>query len=866
MLKAIYTYELTRLLRQPATYLYFGVFFAMALLSMLGTGGYFDAAPKPGKGLRLLNSPHEINFIFQYFNKFFLFLLPAIIGMTIYKDFKNQVYPLLYAFPIKKSDYLFGKFFSALTVVLVITLSAGIAFYLGERMLTRDNPIIGPTTLWGYASAYFFFVFPNMFLYGLLVFSVVAALRNPFAGFMAVLLLFLVQVATDNLFAGNPWPGALLEPFGQNAAAYETRYWTIAEQNVRQIPVWGIVLWNRILWAIISLVCFGLFYSKFQLEQETFRLLPNRAPKRKTAAGAFPHASSSGYHRPVARVDFSVRRQIQAMLQLSIVDFKYIIRSWLFHVMLLFGILALVFALSRVTNRGDLTFLPLTRIMLSIPMFFFSTVIMLLTFLYSGMLVHRAQMAKANQLIDATGTSNWVLLGSKILALLQVQVVLLCVLMMCGIGLQLYHGYYHLEIGLYLYHLFVLTFPTLMIWAVISLCTHTLAPNVYPVLVLLLLAWLGKEQLPEWGIESHLFRFNSPPQLVYSDLNGFGHGLLAVHLVNAYWLAFAGLAFVVAYLFWQRGNTYSFQERMEQAIQRFKGFVPPVAFLLCCLFCGLGLTIHQEENSPFQPADNQAQVLEQFRANFGAYAPVAQPKITSVKLTIDLFPETRSFTAAGAYWLVNRTTQNIDTLWIKTGYDEITAYALDAPSRLLREDKEMQVAVHVLETPLQPADSLRMRFDIKNKPTTLFYQNAAVLENGTFLRTDILPRLGYSFGQEAREPADRLSRYLNFYSQDADLVDIETTIRTNRLQTAIAPGHLQKQWKKNGSAYFHYRTKEKIKFAFAFNSGVYAIHKTQYRGVALEIYHHHKHDENIRDMQEGLKAALDYNTHYFGPY
>lgn len=134
----------------------------------------------------------------------------------------------------------------------------------------------------------------------------------------------------------------------------------------------------------------------------------------------------------------------------------------------------------------------------------------------------------------------------------------------------------------------------------------------------------------------------------------------------------------------------------------------------------MGLTIHQEENSPFQPADNQAQVLEQFRANFGAYAPVAQPKITSVKLTIDLFPETRSFTAAGAYWLVNRTTQNIDTLWIKTGYDEITAYALDAPSRLLREDKEMQVAVHVLETPLQPADSLRMRFDIKTNPLRCF--------------------------------------------------------------------------------------------------------------------------------------------------
>ncbi|MBK8042954.1 MAG: hypothetical protein IPK21_09995 [Haliscomenobacter sp.] len=285
-------------------------------------------------------------------------------------------------------------------------------------------------------------------MYGLLVFSVVAALRNPFAGFLAVLLLFLVQVATDNLFAGNLAKRPPRAFRAKNAAAYGNPVLDHLQNKMSGKFRYGASCCGTEYFGPSSAwFVLGCFSTRSSNWNERLFVCSQTGRPNENSSRAFPMRLPQGYHRPVARVDFSVRRQIQAMLQLSIVDFKYIIRSWLFHVMLLFGILALVFALSRVTNRGDLTFLPLTRIMLSIPMFFFSTVIMLLTFLYSGMLVHRAQMAKANQLIDATGTSNWVLLGSKILALLGGSVVLLCVLMMCGIGLQLYHGYYHLEIG-----------------------------------------------------------------------------------------------------------------------------------------------------------------------------------------------------------------------------------------------------------------------------------------------------------------------------------------------------------------------------------------------------------------------------------
>jgi ABC-2 type transport system permease protein len=864
MLKSIYSYELNSLLKQPAIYFYFVVLFGIALLTMLGTGGFFDGVPGTDKEIRLLNSAHEINFIFQYFNKFFLFLLPAIIGMAIYKDYKNYVHPILYSYPIKKSDYLPGKFLSSLTIVFFITLSIGIAFYLGEFILGIDNPMIGQTNYWGYAIAYFIFIWPNMFVYGLMIFMVVTSLRNIYAGFISVILLFFIQIMTDNLFEDTPVLFALFDPFGQNALAYETRFWTISEQNVRQIPVLGVVLWNRLLWVTISLLLFVIFYKKFQLEQEAFRLFPIIGTRRSGKKTVNNSIQSPINHAKVT-INFSFLHQSKAMLKLSAIDFRFIIKNWLFQVLVFFGVLALVFALSRVTNRADLTFFPLTRIVLSVPMYFFSIVIMLVTFVYAGMLVHRSRMAKSNQLIDATATTNWVILGSKILALLQVQILLLLVMMLCGIGLQLFNGYYHFEIDLYLFHLFIITFPTLIIWAVLSVFIHTILPNVYMGIFLLLLMWIGKDQLPQIGIETYLMRFNSAPQLVYSDLNGFSHGLLANLLINTYWLIFSAIVIVMSYLFWERGYHYSIKERMQEAFQRLKSYSSYALLMFLALFCFLGFTIYKEENSSFKTSGTNEQLLKDFKANFGKYKFAIQPKITSVKLNVELFPESNSFLTGGSYMLVNHSPQRIDTLLIKTGYDEITEYSFGVPSTIIQKDDALQFAVHVLEKPIESGDSIRMKFDIKNKPNTLFYQNSSVLQNGTFLRTDILPRLGYFFDYYD-EPTDNLASHTNFYSPDADLVDIETVISTNHLQTAIAPGTLIKQWKENSRNYSHYKTKNKIKFAFAFNSGNFSVSKSNHKGVKLEIYHHENHTFNLKDMTEGLKASLDYNIRFFGPY
>ena len=84
MFSTIFQYELRYWLKRPAIYLYSGVFFVMAFVFFAGSAGFFDG-PEPGKSVQhWYNAPYEVHFILQYFNKFFLFLIPTLVGNAIY--------------------------------------------------------------------------------------------------------------------------------------------------------------------------------------------------------------------------------------------------------------------------------------------------------------------------------------------------------------------------------------------------------------------------------------------------------------------------------------------------------------------------------------------------------------------------------------------------------------------------------------------------------------------------------------------------------------------------------------------------------------------------------------------------------------
>ncbi len=866
MFSKIFSYEFKYWLSKPSTYIYAFVIISIAFISFIGTGGYFDGSSARKYAVKLMNSPHELNFILQYFGKMLLFLLPAIIGAGIYRDSQSQSHHIMYSFPIEKKSYLWGKFISAFSVVLLITLGVGISFIVGEFILGTNNPKIGAFNILGYLSAFGWFIIPNLFIYGLLVFMVVASTREIYAGFVTVIILFLVQILTENLFASSPFLVALLDPFAQSAVTYETSQWTLADKNAELIPTLGVVLYNRLLWLVMVLLVGLGFYNKFSFSHEPMISASLGRNKSNKKPSTRLRQESGSIQLSSVEYDHSLGQNIKRMFQLAKFDFLYIVKNWGFVFLTFFGVLAIVFALNRMTNAGDFTLYPFTRIMLAIPLFFYSIIIILITFLYSGMLVHRARTARVDQLVDVSAIPNWTFLGGKLIAILQVQLLLLLVMMLSAIGIQIYQGFYQFEIGLYLYQLFVLTFPLLAIWAFASLFIHSLIPNVYLGVFTLLLGWAGKDQLSQININTQLLEFNKAPNLTYSDFNGFGTELPAYVLIESYWFVIGIILLMLTYLIWQRGSVFSMKERWDMARSRFSkriGIAGIAALLLATL---LGFKIYQGEQDIYFSKIKQKKVLANVKEKFKQYKDEAQPKITAVKLNIDIHPTDHSFKASGTYKLENKSDQVIDKILIKTGFDEITKYVLSRSSNIIQQDTIMQYTAHQLATPLAPNDSMSLYFEVENRANTIFERNSSILENGTYIKNDAFPKLGYFWLKQASNPNDSLQVAESMYAGDSDLIDFQATISTSEDQKVLSAGYLKKEWEENNRHYYHYQSDEKIKFNFAFHSGAFEEMTQQHKGVGIKVWHHPEHDFNNEKMIKGIKAAYDYNTQYFSTY
>ncbi|GAB5522506.1 MAG: M1 family aminopeptidase [Roseivirga sp.] len=865
MFSSIYSYELKHWLKSPAPYIYFTAFFSISFLAFAGNAGFFDPPTESDKLQRVINSPHEINYMMQYFNKFFLFLLPAIIGATLYKDYKHQVHSILYSFPIKKADYLFGKFLSAFTIVVLINTSCGLAILLAEHLPGLDPKKLGEFNFGGYLHSYLAFTIPNMLMYGAIVFSVVVWFRNIYTGFATIILFFFIQTIAQNAFDGNGELIALFDPFGQNTTQFITHLWTLEEQNTKMIPFIGPVLYNRLFWLAISAVIFIITYRKFSFSENaptSFRL---KTKGKRVVKNNFQSTRNISLS-PVSQ-SFNLASQLKSCWRLSNIQLSYIIKSWAFIGLSFLGILAVLFTLARVINFEEMAMLPVTRIVLSVPAFFFTGIAIMITFIYAGMLMQRERVAEMNQLVDSTPVPNWVLMFSKVMALVKMQAVLLMIMVVAGITIQLYNGYYQLELDMYFFHLFVVIFIVLIIWAFTSVLVHTVVPNLYIGLFVLVLGWIGFGGLPQAGIDTKLLLFNQPPDLLGSDLNGYGNTLAPYFLIEGYWFVFSAILLVLAYLFWTRGLPENLRERINIAKARFTKPVAGIAAGLIVIFSITGFSIHKHESEAVNLSNSdQNHILKAFEKEFGQYADIPQPRITDVQLKLDLYPESNDFEATGSYTLVNKTSEPIQQLLVKTGFDEMTDFEISIANELVSYDSVMQFSVLQLDQTLNSGDSLTLSFAIKNKPNSFFERNSNVLANGTFLGSDALPRLGYSFSFDKKHPSDSLARLNSYAAEDADLVSLETTISTVSGQTALAPGYLQKEWSEDGRHYFRYQTDQKIKFVFGFNSARYEQMQDSWEDINLQVYYHKGHEHNITKMLAGLKGALAYNTKYLSPY
>ncbi|CAM1348844.1 ABC transporter permease/M1 family aminopeptidase [Tenacibaculum halocynthiae] len=885
MFSTIFKHEINYWFKKPAFYIYLAIFFIIATLFAGGTAGFFDSMSGSVGGSKIVNSPIGVYGMFAGTAQLIFFLFPSIIGVTIFRDYKSEMHSILYSYPFTKASYLFAKFLSGLLIVSLIVLVIGLGVVIGFRLPGTNPEIVNAFNFGAYLHSYLVYVIPNSLLFGAIVFAVVTFTRNIAAGFITIIVLMFVQGLMQSLLSeeGNRLLAGLIDPYGDAALNYYTRYWTLAEQNEATLPFKGIVIYNRLIWLGVAALIFATVYKKFSFSQNAVTLSLFRKEKgdRVTKKN---FGSVTRVQLPEVNYNFSFTQNLKNTWKLSNIDFKYIVKALPFIAIVLVGLILTIITLSETGLIFGTKTLPVTWKMLQSGIGAFTLSINIITFLYAGMLVHRGKMAKTNHLIDVTPTPNWVLWLSKLIALLKVQLVLLAVVMFAGIIYQTYKGFYNYELTHYIYELFVLQFIHFAVWALLALFIQTLVGNPYVGLFILIVINFGLPFLTFAGIEQSIFKYNQGPSFRYSDMNGYGSSLRRYITYKGYWTLGGLVLLVLTSLFWVRGLPHSFKERLTIFKSRLTVKTITVLGVFLIAFFTLGGRIYYENNIKNERTSRKEreQLRVKWEKDYKKYQGKAQPRIVAVNIDMNIFPKTYDFKSSGTYKMINKTNEVIDSLFLNHNNYPST-FEFNKSTTLVLEDTIQNFDIYKLKTPLQPGDSLELNFTVKNKPNNFFRKNSPVRRNGTFMNSGIYPSFGYSDGGELTDnktrkkyglakndlkphPSDSTALGNTYISGDSDWIDFEATVSTDEDQIAIAPGYLQKEWVKDGRKYFHYKMDSKILNFYAFNSAKYEIKKDRWNDVNLEIYYQKGHEYNLDRMMKGIKASLDYNSKNFSTY
>ena len=885
-------FELKTRLSRLSTWVYFLVFFFIALLWIAAAGGLFkDANVSFGSGKVFVNSPFAIAQTVTLLGMFGVIIMATVMGRAVQQDYEYRSHYFFFTSPISKLDYLGGRFIGAFLVVLMIFASIGLGAWLATLLPGMDAERLGPNRLAAYLSPYVLLLLPNALLIGSLFFAIAALTRKMLPVYVGSVLCLIGYLIALQLLRDldNKTIASLIDPFGSVAINRISEYWTVADRNTRLIPLEGVLLWNRLLWLGIAVVVIVSCYLRFSFARFTAEGSGTKAAKKQAA-----ETQISPERAPMLVSSTFVADRVSGLTLLPgliWLNLRETVKNIYFGVLVFAGLLFLGLASTTLGSVYGTTTWPVTYQMTGLLGGSFSLFMLIIITFYAGELMWRERDHRLDQILDAAPSPTWLPMSAKLLALMLVPVLLQALLMLCGIVIQTFKGYYHFELGLYVKELFVLQLPEYWLICALAIVVHSVVNQKYLAHFIMIVYYIAISFSGLLGFEHNLYKFGSIPPVTYSDMNGFGHFLPRAFAFMSYWTAGAVLLLIAAYLMWTRGTVSGWRERLSVARGRISGSVALAATASALCFVALGGYIFYNTNvlNEYQTTATGQKQQAEYEKQYKAFAKTPQPRIIAVKVDTQLFPSEQRVRMAGTYRLKNKNAVPVSEVWLNfLRADKLIYHKLEfaTPAELAQHNQKMGVRQYRLKTPLAPGEETTLSFDIE-LPTHGFANsgsNTQVVYNGSFINnSSVLPLIGYQERVELSRDQDRKKYGLapkermrdrddpeglrnNYITNDADWIDFETTVSTEGDQIAIAPGYLQKEWKEGGRHYFSYKMDVPILNFFAYQSARYAVKKDQWRDVAIEVYYQPGHEYNLARMIAAVKASLAYYSAAFGPY
>lgn len=883
MLRHVLSFELRQQFSNPVFWVVAGIF---ALLAFGATAS--DAVQVGGAtGNVLRNSPYVIVQIFGAFTSLSMLLIVIFIGGAALRDFDNRSAELFFTTPMKKSDYLLGRFGGGLVASIAIMLAVALGTLIGTLMPWVDPARLGPTSAAPYLWGLVVLVLPNLFFIGTLLFCLAVATRSMLMTYVGVIAFFVLNIVTGVLTADldTRWIGALLDPYGVGAVDLATRYWSVSERNSLLPSFSGTLLANRALWIAIGGLLLWAAFRLFRTDREGWTLRRRKAAATGGIASAAPEAAVVV---PRVRLQTGPAAQWRQFLHQAWFDTRGVLRGVPFLVMLLFGLMVLIVNLAYGMDAYGTPRYPTTATMVQLIGGVNALFVLIIVVFYAGELVFRERSMRVAEVTDAFPNADWVALAAKLVALTAVVLCFHAMGILVTVTAQFVIGGVAIEPGLYLAQTLIDCSGFVLI-GVLALFLQVASNNKFIGYALMLVYLVVRGTMGFLDLDDLLYRVFGTPPLPYSDMNGYGHFLIGWSWLRLYWGAFAVLLFVASLLFWVRGNRSAWRERLAEARRRLTLAPMVVGVLAMMVFIGSGAWIFHNTHrlNEYVPGDVALDRQADYEKLYRRYKGIAQPRIAAMKVDVDLYPETRRAEVRGHYRLVNRHAEPIRDLHVNTqGRQRDTGLVLEfAPHEVELQDDALGYAIYRLKTPLQPGGE--MDFDFRMTLAQPGFPNGRaqtqIVENGTFFNNFLFPRFGYDEGAQVEDRNERRKRDLGevprmasiddeaarantYIANDADWIEFETTVSTAPDQIALAPGYLQKEWMENGRRHFHYVMDVPMLNFAAWLSARWEVARDDWNGMPIEVYYDPKHAWNVERMLYASKKSFDYFNAHFTPY
>ncbi|HWW70165.1 MAG TPA: ABC transporter permease subunit, partial [Duganella sp.] len=254
MLLEFFKFDLRYQLRQPLLWV------SGLILGLMAFGATTSDAIQVGGAIGNVhrNAPTVVAQIMGTFTVISMFIVTIFIAGTVLRDSEVGISDMLFATPMRKYQYLLGRFSAGLVACLAIFVLVAIGMLLGPLMPWVDEARVGPLPGAAYLWSFAFFVIPNLLFVGALLMLLASTTRSMMLVYVGVLGFFVLWAVAGAFTRdiNNEWIAVLVDPFGVRAFSRATRYFSAAEANAGLPPFTGYLLANRLLWLGVAALLF----------------------------------------------------------------------------------------------------------------------------------------------------------------------------------------------------------------------------------------------------------------------------------------------------------------------------------------------------------------------------------------------------------------------------------------------------------------------------------------------------------------------------------------------------------------------------------------------------------------------------------